>query len=259
MSEKWPERLFDFGVGFDKVADMNKVLEHVRAGLLVAMLGIVVLAGCERAPDDVREARNRHLRRALAAKQSQDIDGAIAWCQRALERRPNLALAHRELALMLDNYREDYVGAIYHYRRYLELRPDSSHREAVEELIRHCRVSLASQVGDMPAEWQRDLQVRNARIRVLETELAMWRAGGGAPEATAPPPRAEVPPPVATPPPVAGDVQTHVVRSGETLGTISSRYYGTPAKWNRIFEANRERISNANNVRVGTTLVIPRD
>ncbi|NCC92698.1 MAG: LysM peptidoglycan-binding domain-containing protein, partial [Opitutae bacterium] len=70
--------------------------------------------------------------------------------------------------------------------------------------------------------------------------------------------RASAPAPsaAAAPPPA---VRTHVVSAGETLGTISSRYYGSPAQWNRIFDANRDRIQNPNNVRVGTALVIPAD
>ena len=152
---------------------MKRLLKHWVAAGLAAGLGWGLLAGCERVPDDVREARGRYMRRALAAKHEQDIDGAIAWCEKALRRKPDLALAHRELALMLDNYREDHAGAIYHYRRYLELRPDTENRAAVEELIRHCRVAIALDVNQMPAEWRRDLQVRNDRIRELEQELAM--------------------------------------------------------------------------------------
>jgi LysM repeat protein len=222
-------------------------------GALAALLVLAAAAGCRRASDDQREARNRHMRRALAAKDAQDIDGAIEWCERALDRKPDLALAHRELALMLDGFREDYVAAIYHYRRYLDLRPDTPNREAVEELIRHARMNFATQIGATPDEWQRDLQVRNDRIRALETELALWRSGEIQAAAA---PAAPAPSAAAAPPPA---VRTHVVSAGETLGTISSRYYGSPAQWNRIFDANRDRIQNPNNVRVGTALVIPAD
>ena len=247
---------------------MRRVLNVARVGALAALLVLAAAAGCRRASDDQREARNRHMRRALAAKDAQDIDGAIEWCERALDRKPDLALAHRELALMLDGFREDYVAAIYHYRRYLDLRPDTPNREAVEELIRHARMNFATQIGATPDEWQRDLQVRNDRIRALETELALWRSGeiqaaaaSASPSAAspaAPAARAPAPAPsVAAAPPPA--VRTHVVSAGETLGTISSRYYGSPAQWNRIFDANRDRIQNPNNVRVGTALVIPAD
>lgn len=223
------------------------------------MVCLAVWAGCSPRSEDAREARNRYMRRAYAAKEAQDIDGAIEWCRQALERRPNLALAHRELALMLDQYREDHVGAIYHYRRYLELRPDLPDRQAVEDLIRHCRVSLAMAVSDTPEEWQRDLQVRNERIRELEKEIALWRAGGASPTPGASAPTARrAEPAAATARPAAQEpMQMHVVQAGENLATISLRYYGTRARWKTIFDANRDRLTNANNLRVGDALVIP--
>lgn len=248
---------------------MKRVSKFVRVGVGLALVSLMATVGCERVPNDVREARNRHMRRALIAKQAQDIDRAIDGCQQALKRKPDLALAHRELALMLDNYREDYVGAIYHYQRYLELRPDSTNREAVEELIRHCRMNFAAQIGATPEEWQRDLQVRNDRIRTLETELALWRSGEMSAAAAAPStaprkPTAKTKPtaapaPAPTAPAPAAAARTHVVSAGETLGTIAARYYGSPAQWNRIYKANQDQIQNPNNVRVGTTLVIPTD
>ena len=166
---------------------------------------------------------------------------------------------------MLDNYRGDYVGALYHYRRYLELRPDSPQRATIEDLIRHCRVSFAAQVAESPAELKRDLQACDARIRQLELEVATWRGQAGTSAASAPPASAPAvrPPPeqsvpaVVPPPPPAPAVRTHVVQPGETLATISARYYGTPAKWQTLFNANRDTLANANNLRVGARLTIP--
>ena len=243
---------------------MKRVFETMRWLALAAAGGAALAAGCGRATDDEREARNRHLRRAYAARDVQDVDGAIVWCRRALERRPDLALAHRELAIIYDNYREDYEYALYHYRRYLELRPHSAKRREVEELIRRCRVNVAAQVSESPVEWRQDLAARNARIRSLELEVAALRQAA-APSAPAPAPAArpaEAPRPRGPEPAAAAPApgtRTHVVQAGETLSTISSRYYGTPAKWNRILEANRDRLSSANNVRVGVALVIPQE
>jgi acetyl esterase/lipase/phage tail protein X len=58
--------------------------------------------------------------------------------------------------------------------------------------------------------------------------------------------------PEATRPP-----RVHVVRQGETLSGISSKYYGSTGQWRKIFEANRGTIKDANTVRAGTRLVIP--
>jgi LysM repeat protein len=224
------------------------------------MLGIACAAGCTRPSTDRREARDRHMRRALAAKEAQDIEGAIRWCEQALARKPDLALAHRELGLMLDNYRQDLVGAIYHYRRYLELRPDSRNRADVEDLIRHCRTSFAAQISESPDELKRGLKTRDARIQQLELELAALRypaegepVGSKAKAKEKPVAKKVAAPPAAAP---AAD-QVHVVQAGENLATISMRYYGTRAKWKQIFDANRDRLADANNLRVGTQLTIP--
>jgi nucleoid-associated protein YgaU len=49
----------------------------------------------------------------------------------------------------------------------------------------------------------------------------------------------------------------HIVRGGETLSGISSRYYGSANKWRKILNANHSRIKNPNRLRPGTTLMIP--
>jgi LysM repeat protein len=51
--------------------------------------------------------------------------------------------------------------------------------------------------------------------------------------------------------------QTYVVQKGDTLSKISVRFFGTPNRWKAIFEANKDRINNVNNLKVGTTIVIP--
>ncbi|MHC4842880.1 MAG: LysM peptidoglycan-binding domain-containing protein [Planctomycetota bacterium] len=49
----------------------------------------------------------------------------------------------------------------------------------------------------------------------------------------------------------------HVVSQGETLSSISSLYYGTSTKVNKIFEANRDKLKNPNDIMTGMLLVIP--
>ena len=205
----------------------------IEAGIFAACaaLCLALAAGCGRASDDRRDARDRNLRRAQAARDAEDVDAAIRWCEKTLARRPDSALAHRELALMYDHFKQDYVPALYHYRRYLELRPDSPDRADVEDMMAECGRAFAAQFG-APA-------VRPPRAQPAQEAL---------------PP---APPPVAAAAPAAAPPRTHVVQPGETLGTISARYYGTPAKWAVLFNANRDRVSDANNLRVGARLDIP--
>jgi nucleoid-associated protein YgaU len=49
----------------------------------------------------------------------------------------------------------------------------------------------------------------------------------------------------------------HIVRKDETLSAISQQYYGTPNKWRKILEANRDTIKDANRISPGAKIIIP--
>jgi len=51
--------------------------------------------------------------------------------------------------------------------------------------------------------------------------------------------------------------RTHVVATGDSLSRISQRYYGSPNRWQEIFNANRDKLGNEGVLRIGTELRIP--
>lgn len=52
--------------------------------------------------------------------------------------------------------------------------------------------------------------------------------------------------------------RTHTVTKGETLQTISQKYYGTTKNWRKIFNANRDRLPKGpDDISVGMKLKIP--
>jgi LysM repeat protein len=50
---------------------------------------------------------------------------------------------------------------------------------------------------------------------------------------------------------------TYTVRSGDSLSKIAEGYYGNSAEWQRIYQANRSKISDPNEIYVGERLTIP--
>ena len=58
----------------------------------------------------------------------------------------------------------------------------------------------------------------------------------------------------ATPPPVP---KTYTVQAGDTLSKISKQFYGDASKYMKIFEANRDKLSNPDLIKVGQVLAIP--
>ena len=51
--------------------------------------------------------------------------------------------------------------------------------------------------------------------------------------------------------------RTHVVVEGDSLTRISKLYYGTPTRWQAIYQANRETLSESNALSPGQQLRIP--
>lgn len=49
----------------------------------------------------------------------------------------------------------------------------------------------------------------------------------------------------------------HIVQKDETLSAISQQYYGTANRWQRILEANKLTVKDANKIRPGTKLIVP--
>ena len=51
--------------------------------------------------------------------------------------------------------------------------------------------------------------------------------------------------------------QTYTVKSGDTLSKISQQFYGDAGQYQRIFEANRDKLNDPDKIQVGQVLTIP--
>ncbi len=50
---------------------------------------------------------------------------------------------------------------------------------------------------------------------------------------------------------------TYTVQSGDTLSKIAREYYGNSDEYRRIFEANKDKLDDPDDIRPGQELVIP--
>jgi len=51
--------------------------------------------------------------------------------------------------------------------------------------------------------------------------------------------------------------QTYVVQAGDSLSKIAQKYYGDPALYTKIFEANRDLLKDPDKISPGQKLRIP--
>lgn len=232
---------------------MNAFSGWITCVVLTALLA----GGCGRNAQllDRMEERDPLLKRARLLKSRQDIPGAIAAYHKALERKPNLARAHLEVGFLYDG-QQDYLRAIYHYQRYLELRPDADKKSMVEDMIRHAIMGFAASLPEQPSGAIAEIAMLRREVEALRARLAETATPRGTPTAAAPAEASKPAPP--QPEPARPPVTTYVVQPGDTLSRIAGKVYGDPAKWNLVYDANRNTLSSPESIKVGQTLIIPR-
>lgn len=55
----------------------------------------------------------------------------------------------------------------------------------------------------------------------------------------------------------SGITRTYIVRAGDTLSKISKEYYGNANLYTKIFDANKDKLSDPDKIKPGMQLVIP--
>ena len=107
------------------------------------------------------------------------------------------------------------------------------------------RDGVATLTGKLKSEQDRQRVMDAARavggVASIKDSMTTGAAGSGAEQATG----------------GVGGGGTYTVQSGDTLTKIAKHYYGDASKFNRIFEANRNILSDADKIQVGQVLTIP--
>ncbi|MDI6774512.1 MAG: LysM peptidoglycan-binding domain-containing protein [Verrucomicrobiota bacterium] len=237
--------------------------------LFMAGLALVcgLAGGClpEVASLDKRELGDPLMRRAHAKAVAGDSDGAIKTYMKLIDIEPKIARAHLDIALLFDDGKKDYIRAIYHYQRYLELRPKTEKRGLIESRIRLASQGFAAGAfrpgRTAPPEDIAELKKKNAELREKaaqlqrELDLAQSAARTRVAAVVAAPtgPSHKLAPETAR----SEDARPakpgrYVVQAGERLKEIADRHGVTIEE---IAEANG--LSNPNRIMTGQELVIP--
>ena len=204
---------------------------------------------------------------------SMDFQGAIEAFEQALEANPRSGAAHLELGWLFAKNDSDPAAAIYHYEKYLKLRPDADNAETIRGHIFRLKQELAKGVLPIPpsTEIQRQMEQladENRQLRDQLTKLQTAASQVSSNNRTAVAPLASAsgaPGPVGGPARssagmtaalktdrVAVSARTHKVQSGETPMAIARRYN---VKLDALLTANPSL--NPRRMQVGQSLVIP--
>jgi tetratricopeptide (TPR) repeat protein len=178
-----------------------------------------------------------------------DFERAVNLYEAALDDSPRGAEVHYKLALIYDDKLNDPVSALHHFKRYLALSPNGPHAKDVKDSIKRDEIAaLTALSGDSVITRAEAGRLRNENL-TLHKELEARAATRMASEKSG-----------ANDSRKAGSKkagQTYVVQSGDTLVSISRKFYKSPKRWKAILEANKKNIRDPKDLTVGQALVIP--
>jgi LysM repeat protein len=225
------------------------------AVLARAWLSIFLICGLVGSCDRVGTSRYAQLMQDADSKSAEgDFARAINLYEAALDDSESVRSAeiHYKLALLYDDKLNDPVSALHHFKRYLALSPNGPHANEVKNSMKHDEIAaLTALSGDSVIARSEVAGLRNENLNLrkqLEARTTSLRVGSEKSTGTD-----------ASSKKITSKKagRTYVVQSGDTLFSISRKFYRSPKRWKDILEANRKNIHDPKKLTVGQTLVIP--
>src|SRR5947199_6593872 len=226
---------------------------HYRIAIAYVSLSISVVCaftGCDR----LISSRYAQLMRDADAKSEQgDFERAINLYEAALDDSPRCAEIHYKLALLYDDKMNDALSALHHFKRYLALSPNGAHANDVKNSIKRDEVAVLTTLsGDSVVTRAEAARLRNENLNLREELQAR-----SAPLRNAPDKSQARNANSKKSGSAKSKGRTYIVQSGDTLASISRKFYKSSARWEKILAANKENIRNPAKLTVGQTLIIP--
>src|SRR5437660_6942155 len=229
------------------------MMKHYRIAIAWTCLSLFFACGLG-ACDRIGTSRYAQLMQDAESKSARgDFARAINLYEAALDDSPRCAEIHYKLALLYDDKMNDPLNALHHFKRYLALSPNGSHANDVKNSIKRDEVAgLTILSGDSVVPRAEAARLRNENLNLhkeLEARSATFRSASDKSRA-----RDIKPEKTAS---AKSGVRTYIVQSGDTLASISRKFYKSSARWEKILNANKESIHNPENLKVGQSLIIP--
>lgn len=205
-----------------------------------------MLSGCERLFDN---GAKETVAAARKKAQAGEYRGAIKLYEAALGSAETSAEAHYRLAVIYDEKLKSPIDAMHHFQRYLELAPDGPFKAEAKAYKKEGDLKLLNSLNKgTPINQEEAVRLKNENLALrkqlveLRAQKALDRVAG----------RTE-----AARPALAPGSRQHTVQSGETLASISQKYYKTRAKAQDILDANHQALGGKTTIRPGQMLIIP--
>ena len=259
---------------------------------ILLIVSIIFCSACSSSESSlVKETDERQFKVAKDFQSQGRYEDALITYLGLISVRRESPESHLEVGYIYLQTLKDPIRAIFHFDRYLELKPESERIIQVKQLIETAKLEFLRQLPTKPFQAEVDridlleiidklkkdndelkLNYNQAllKIKSLDERNTLNSISISRDEMV---PSVESASQSSNEPNGFNDVLTnfdstetidprevpksYVVKSGDTLSKISEKFYGTANRWNDIFQANRDILSSARFLREGQKLLIP--
>jgi nucleoid-associated protein YgaU len=208
----------------------------------------VAVAGCDRM---ITPATVQRVKDGDSATAQGEYLRAIALYESALDGTAASADIHYKLGLLYDDKLNDPLNALHHFKRYVSLAPDGPHTKDVRDFIKRDETTLLTGLsGDSLISRTEAARLRNENFNLRKQLEERSTKGKTTDEVKSSPAAADKKS-------QRHQKHTYVVSKGDTLFSISRKFYKSSSHWKQILEANRDRVESPGKLSPGTTLTIP--
>lgn len=233
--------------------DKSKTLQ------VCAMLFLcIVMVGCDR-------VTTSHSAQLVKEAEEKTTDGdylhAIGLYEAALDGSVRSADIHYQLGLLYDDKMNDPLHALHHFKRYLTLVPNGPHAKDAKNFMKRDEITLVTSLsGDSVVTRAEVARLKNENLNLRKEIEERWagnRSNNSASGKAAVREAHAEKKSAASSKKSEGHARSYIVQSGDTLASISRKFYKSSARWKDILEANAKGVEDPEKLKVGQTLAIP--
>jgi tetratricopeptide (TPR) repeat protein len=174
---------------------------------------------------------------------------AINLYEAALDGSVSSADVHYKLALIYDDKLNDPMNALHHFKRFVTLEPSGKRTQEVKDFMKRDELTLLTNLtGDSMVPRSELVRLTNENLHLRKQLGERW-----AEQKTAARVKEKPDEKVRR----TGKERSYTVQSGDTLASISRKFYKSSARWQRILDANADILSKPADLKPGQKLVIP--
>jgi LysM repeat protein len=226
----------------------------------LAIWPLFFLTACDKLPKWNSTKPEELAEQSLAAG---DYTKAVRYFEQSLDGTPETAAVHFRLALLYDTQLKDDVSALHHYRRYLRLAESGKYAADAKKAIGRIEREFAAKLGEGGLVTRAEaVRLRNENT-ALRQQIAELRGQKVTPAKTTEKPPVDkkgfskVTQTREAEKAVGSETRTYTVQKGDTLASISRKFYNSSNRWKDIVDANQNQLQGRTEIYEGQVLIIP--